>query len=125
MHPHCRRRQSDRIFYLSTHNSRTIPRYSPPTSIRRGAEDRILALFPHESRALIHPGVTTVHKVLAGKPKDPKRLGTVRSRRIQYLIFCYNLNLHDDWNLSSAPQERANFQLALCYAAHLAAGNLN
>ena len=37
-------------------------------------------------------------------------------------MFCFDMNLTDDWTLASQPQERANYQLAL-YATHLATGS--
>ena len=51
-----------------------------------------------------------------------KAARTIRSRRIHYFIFCYTLNLTDDWTLEHQSQERANYQLAL-YATHLATGS--
>jgi hypothetical protein len=51
-----------------------------------------------------------------------KAARTIRSRRIHYFIFCYTLNLTDDWTLANQSQERANYQLAL-YATHLALGS--
>jgi hypothetical protein len=59
---------------------------------------------------------------MGGPPKTPKELGTIRSRRLHYFIFCYDLKLVDDWLLIHVPQERRVYQLAL-YAAHLATGN--
>ena len=37
-------------------------------------------------------------------------------------MFCFDMNLTDDWTLASQPQERANYQLAV-YATHLATGS--
>ena len=51
-----------------------------------------------------------------------KAARTIRSRRIHYFIFCYTLNITDDWTLEHQSQERANYQLAL-YATHLATGS--
>jgi hypothetical protein len=61
---------------------------------------------------------------MAGKPPSPKVARTIRNRRLHYFLFCYTLNLTDDWTLEHQPQERANVQLAL-YATHLATGSLH
>jgi hypothetical protein len=59
---------------------------------------------------------------MGGPPRSSKELGTIRSRRIHYFIFCNDLKLTDDWLLVHVAQERRVYQLAL-YAAHLATGN--
>ena len=53
-----------------------------------------------------------------------KAAQTIRSRRLHYFIFCHTVKLTDDWRLQHQSQERANYQLALHAAAHLATGSL-
>ena len=59
---------------------------------------------------------------MAGPPKTPKDIGTIRSHRIHYFMFIHAMKLHDDLLLERVPLERCNYTLAL-YAAHLASGS--
>jgi hypothetical protein len=51
-----------------------------------------------------------------------KQLGTVRSRRLHYFLFCDAVGLADNALLENVPQPRRNAQMAL-YAVHLASGS--
>jgi hypothetical protein len=59
---------------------------------------------------------------MAGPPKTPKEIGTIRSHHIHYFMFMIHaMKLHDDLLLERVPLERCNDTLAL-YTAHLASG---
>jgi hypothetical protein len=79
-------------------------------------------LFPAESRANLGLTIETVLRLTAGTPRTSKEIGTVRTRRLHYYRFCYDLKLIDDLFLQHVSQERRTWQLAL-YAIHLATGN--
>jgi hypothetical protein len=63
-----------------------------------------------------------VLQCLAGRPKSTKQLGTVRSRRLHYFLFCDAVGLADNALLENVPQPWRNAQMAL-YAVHLASGS--
>ena len=86
------------------------------------AQTTVLQLFPAKSSAHLTNTIETVLRLTAGTPRTSKELGTVRSRRLHYYRFCYDLNLTDDLFLQHVSQLRRNWQLAL-YAVHLATGN--
>lgn len=59
---------------------------------------------------------------MAGPTKAAKDVGTIRSRRVHYFIFCHDLKLVDDPLLDRSTQARRNWQMAI-YVAHLATGS--
>jgi hypothetical protein len=52
-----------------------------------------------------------------------KAARTIRSRRIHYFIFCYTLNLTDNWTLANQSQERS--QLPACPVRNTSSARLN
>lgn len=59
---------------------------------------------------------------MVGAPRSAAEVGTLRSRRIHYLMFANAMRWHDDLLMQPMSLERANLQLAI-YAAHLGNGN--
>ena len=90
--------------------------------ISESAQARVLQLFPTESSPNLTNTVETLLRLTSGAARTSKELGTVRTHRLHYYKFCYDVKFTDDLLLKNVPQARRNWQLAL-YAAHLATGN--
>ena len=82
-----------------------------------------MRLFPAESRALTESLLAALQWTVAGATKSTKELGTIRSRRIHYLLFVDSLNWDDDYTSETMPSHRSLIQLALLYAQHLGTGS--
>jgi hypothetical protein len=83
-----------------------------------------LGLFPPESRALTEPLLLALQQTNAGPPKSTKESGTIRLRRIHYLMFAHDMKWgNDDLCYTMECDNRCQLlQLAL-YAQHLGTGN--
>jgi hypothetical protein len=86
------------------------------------AQAEVLQLFPAESGVHLGNTVETLLKLTSGTPRTSKEIGTVRTHRLHYYRFCYDLKLTDHLLLQNVSQDRRNWQMAL-YAVHLATGN--
>ncbi|CAJ1954270.1 unnamed protein product [Cylindrotheca closterium] len=85
--------------------------------------DEKLRLFPAESRTLLRPALLSILQSKAGATDDPRKSGTLRSRRLHFLKFCYDMKLRDDY-LMNGPDflhERRVATFAL-YTVALATG---
>ncbi|CAJ1934943.1 unnamed protein product [Cylindrotheca closterium] len=69
-------------------------------------------LFPSQSRTVL---------TKAGPSRPPKEARTIRSHRIHYYRFVFDMNMTDDLLLQHVPHERRVLQVAM-YATHLALG---
>ncbi|CAJ1963356.1 unnamed protein product, partial [Cylindrotheca closterium] len=85
--------------------------------------DEKLRLFPAESRTLLRPALLSILQSKAGATNDPRKSGTLRSRRLHFLKFCYDMNLRDDYLMNGPdfPHERRVATFAL-YTVALATG---
>lgn len=81
-----------------------------------------LALFPAESRATTAPYLFALQRTMAGPTKSTKELRTVRSHRLHYLCFAYDMKWTDDLSCATLSRHRVSLQLA-SYALHLSSGN--
>ena len=111
------------ISYFDHHLSHllTVPAANRHT---RRSRDCVRIVFQAASKPNILLNVQAIHRTMASKPATPNVVRTIRNRRfLHYLLFCFHMNLTDDWLLvENQSQARANFQLKL-YATHLATGS--
>ncbi|CAJ1938546.1 unnamed protein product [Cylindrotheca closterium] len=111
-------------FEGTSHAHPQIPkRIFPIPNISHFTLDEKLRLFPAESRTLLRPALLSILQSKAGATDDPRKSGTLRSRRLHFLKFCYDMKLRDDY-LMNGPDflhERRVATFAL-YTVALATG---
>jgi hypothetical protein len=107
--------------YISRPTNLNVSHFRADISAARINSD--MGLFPSESRSLTEDHLRTLQQINTGPAKSPKDLGTIRTRRIQYLMWLHFMKWDADFTeMHRHPPRLGLLQLAMC-AQHLETGS--